>query len=368
VSGPGVLVCAGGGGVGKTTTAAALALALARRGHRTLVVTVDPARRLAQAMGIEIDEDVHGAHLEPEVEGLLFALMPEPRRSTRTFVEVLFHDEPEALARMLANPVYATLGDALAGIHELVSLMLVARAVSDASYDYVVIDTAPSRYGLDFVAYPGRLAALLEGRAMSWFGGLAQRAAAQDDAPPKEEGRLVAWGKKRVEAAIGRILDPQTLRDVAALFAELTLVRERFAGLARASERLLLGDSARYLLVATPTGAAEADVRYISRKLTKLRQRPSAILVNRADEGPPPWAVALGASDLPTPPMREALEIVQRECAARQRAGDQMIADFARTSPGTPALRLPTVEARDPSLVVRALADVLAEHMAAFGA
>jgi len=359
-SDPRVLVCAGGGGVGKTTAAAALALGLARRGGVTLVVTVDPARRLAQAMGVEVDAEVHLAHIEG-TEKRLYALMPEPRVSTRTFVEVLFHDEPEALERMLENRVYRTLGDALAGIHELVSLMLVARAVEEGAYDYLVVDTAPSRYALDFVSYPGRLAQLLEGRAVGWFGGLAQRAASQagEPGPPEDERGLVAWGKKRVESALTRILDPRTIRDLAGLFGELSLVRGRFADLARASERLLLGPDARYVLVAAPSGSAEADARYIAGKLDRLKQKPSALLLNRADEATPEWIRALRSAEGGTLPVSRALDRIEEELAARRRAGDTVERSLGRAMPGARTLRLPTVEARDPSHVVRALADCL---------
>jgi anion-transporting ArsA/GET3 family ATPase len=364
---PKVIVCAGGGGVGKTTTSAALAFALARSGERTLVVTVDPARRLANAMGVEIDAEVHSVHVEG-AHGLLFALMPEPRRSTRAFVELLFEDQPEALERMLTNRVYAALGDALAGIHDLVSLMLVARAVEVAEYDYLVVDTAPSRYALDFVSYPGRLADLFEGRAVSFFANLATKAKDDDGGPPKDERGLIAWGKRRVEAAIGRILDPKLIVDLAGLFSLLALVRGRFASLARTSERLLLGKDARYVLVAAPTGSAEADIGYIVTKLEKLEQRPHLLLLNRADPEPLPWLTELErVEDGLTLPVREAVTRLSAESAERRRAGDATQAALAKAHRKLATLRLPTVEARDPSHVVRALADHLGPMLGRLG-
>src|SRR5689334_1172100 len=143
---PTVVVCAGGGGVGKTTTSAAIALALAWKGSRTLIVTVDPARRLADAMGTPIGTEVSRVALQDDVPGRLYALMPEPRRAVRLLMEHLFVDEPAALARLLAIPAFQMVEDALAGIHELVSVILVARAVEEYSLDHVIVDTAPSRY------------------------------------------------------------------------------------------------------------------------------------------------------------------------------------------------------------------------------
>lgn len=359
---PQTVVCAGGGGVGKTTTSAALGLALARRGAKTLVVTVDPARRLASAMGVAVDADVHEAHVEPGVEGALFALMPEPRRSTRTFIDLLFADEPEAKERMLRNRVYALLADAAAGMHEVVSLMLVARAIEERAFDYLVVDTAPSRQGLDFVSYPGRLATLYEGRAVGWLGSLS-RSDGLDENLEGERGGLFAAGRKRIEQLFGRLVNPQTLRDLAGMFAELAIVKERFARLARVSERLLLGPSTRYLFVAAPSGSAASDVRFLHRKLKRLGQRPTALVLNRADPVTPPWLGELESlGDLP-PELTEALEAVHAEFRTRQRAGDALAHGLSRDLPGVPAVRLPTLEARDPSRIVRQLADLLAPDL-----
>ncbi|MFK7987097.1 MAG: ArsA family ATPase [Sandaracinaceae bacterium] len=356
------IVCAGGGGVGKTTTSAAIALALARAGKRTLVVTVDPARRLASAMGVEVDAEVHEAHVEPGLEGRLFALMPEPRRSTRTFIDLLFEEEPEAKARMLENRVYLLLADAAAGMHEVVSLMLVAKAIQEHELDYLVVDTAPSRQGLDFVSYPGRLATLYEGRAVGWLGNLARRGEGGEDDRQDESGGLMAAGRKRVEALFGRLINPRTLKDLAGLFSELAIVKDRFARLARVSEQLLLGRDTRYLLVAAPSGSAASDVRFLQKKLKRLGQRPTAMVLNRADSGIPGWLGELDRSDLPSA-LSEALSGVDAEFATRKRLGDVLEQSLQRDLPGVPSLRLPTLEARDPSQIVRDLAGLLGPEL-----
>lgn len=361
---PKTIVCAGGGGVGKTTTSAALGLALARQGKRTLVVTVDPARRLASAMGVAVDAEVHEARVEPGVEGLLYALMPEPRRSTRTFIDLLFEDEPEAKERMLHNRVYLLLADAAAGMHEIVSLMLVAKAIQERELDYLVIDTAPSRQGLDFVSYPGRLATLYEGRAVTWLGNLARPGAEHDEEhEPDEGGGLLAAGRKKVEAMFGKLVNPRTLKDLAGLFAELAIVKDRFARLARLSEHLLIGPDTRYLLVAAPSGSAAADARFLAKKLKRLGQRPTALVLNRADPTAPAWLSELnGARDLPAE-LAQALEGVHAELHTRQRSGDLLEQTLRHDLPDTPAVRLPTLEVRDPSRIVRSLADLLRPHL-----
>lgn len=359
---PKTIVCAGGGGVGKTTTSAALALALARQGQRTLVVTVDPARRLASAMGVPVDADVHEAHVEPGIEGKLYALMPEPRRSTRTFIDLIFAEEPEAKARMLENRVYLLLADAAAGMHEIVSLMLVAKAIEEHDLDYLVIDTAPSRQGLDFVSYPGRLATLYEGRAVGWLGNLARTGEPSED-EPEESGGLLSSGRKKIEGMFGKLMNPRTLKDLAGMFAELALVKDRFAQLARVSEHLLVGPDTRYLLVAAPSGSAAADARFLAKRLKRLGQRPTALVLNRADRGTPDWLAELESAPSLPPELGRALEAVHAELHTRKRSGDLLAQSLGKDLPSTPAVRLPTLEVREPSRIVRRLADLLTEHL-----
>lgn len=356
---PITIVCAGGGGVGKTTSSAALAVALARAGARTLVVTVDPARRLAHAMGVEITERVQPARVEPEVEGKLFALMPEPRRSTPTFAQVLYEGRPDDLARVMGNPVYRTMADAAAGMHEIVSLILVARAVEEADYEYLVVDTAPSRNALDFVSYPGRLAALFEGRAVSWLGSLAKDVAHQERGPG-----FFASMERRVEALFGRILNPRLLRDLAQLFADLALVKDRFARYARMSERMLLGERTRYLLVAAPSGSAQADVAFLARKLGRWHHAPTALVLNRSDETAPEWLATLRREAIGSAPLEEAIAQVEHELAVRKRAGDRLSAALAKDGLArVPQVRLPTVESPDPAAIVRELATRMTPHL-----
>jgi anion-transporting ArsA/GET3 family ATPase len=169
---PRVVVCVGGGGVGKTSVAAALGLAFARRGRTTLVVSIDPARRLAGAMGVPIAGQVTRAAL-PGADGRLFGLMPDPRRSLGALVEFLFAEDPAARDRVLSSGLYRGLADAAAGVPELVAMNLVVRATARGEFDAVVIDTAPSRHAIDFVTYPGKLAALLGGRVVAWLANLA---------------------------------------------------------------------------------------------------------------------------------------------------------------------------------------------------
>ena len=359
---PLVVVCAGGGGVGKTTTSAALALGLARSGKRTLIVTIDPARRLAGAMGVPISDAVTLVPLA-SAAGRLSALMPDPRRSMRTFVDQLFEDEPDARARLLENRIYQGLADAAAGVHELVALNLVARACVPGAFEVVVIDTAPSRQAIDFVTYPGRLAALLGGRAVAWLAGLASRAGAQG-ASEKRGGGLVAWGTGHIEHLVARVAGPYLARDTASLFVELSRVRERFVALTERASKLLLGDRSAYVLVAAPTAAARDDVLFLAKRLSKLGREPRAIVMNRADLRPAPYVTALRAARGLSPALTDALAMLDDERVSRGAAADAMTADLAKQLRGTPIVRLPYIEAVAADEVVHALSTELEAHHA----
>ncbi len=360
MSDPRVIVCAGGGGVGKTTTSAALALALAARGHRTLIVTIDPARRLAGAMGVPITDVVTRVPM-PSGGDRLWALMPDPRRSMRTFIDHLFADEPEAKARVLANKLYIGLADAAAGVHELVAMNLVARAATDGDFDVIVIDTAPSRHAIDFVTYPARLAALLGGRTVSWIAGLAQRAGGEAPAPKG----LLSWGTGRVEHLLARVTGPNLVRDTADLFGDLALVRERFVALTRRASELLLGDRVAYALVAAPTAAARDDVLFLAARLEKLGRRPRAVVLNRADTHPAPWARALREGRAVGPAITEVLDALEQERLSRATAADGLSRELGRQLPWASIVRLPYVEATAPEAIVAALSTELDAHLAA---
>ncbi len=354
---PRVIVCVGGGGVGKTTTAAALALALAAAGSRTLIVTIDPARRLAGALGVPISDEVTPVQLEIAA-GRLHALMPDPKRSLHTFLDYLFEGKPEGRARLLTNALYLGLSDAAAGMHELVAMTLVAKASAEGRFDVVVIDTAPSRHAIDFVTYPGRLAALLGGRTVGWLAGLSERAGEGD------QGRRGArsWTAGRVESLLARVAGPHLLRDTAALFAELATVRERFVALTGSASNLLLGDRAAYVLVAAPTAAARDDVLYLAKRLAKLGLSPRAVVLNRADLQPAPFVAALkGERGLPAS-IVDALAVLETERESRAAAATTLERELRPLAP-VPVLRLPFIEQSAPEAIVKELRLSLAPHL-----
>lgn len=357
-------VCVGGGGVGKTTTSAALALSLARRQRRTLVITVDPARRLADALGTEV-----GRHAQPvKLDGAgqyLYARMPDSRMSLDDFVLWLFED-PVQRQRVMNNPAYLELGDSLAGVHELITIGLLQTEIDSGHWDEVVLDTAPSRHALAFLTYPTRLLGLLEAKALAWLAALATKAD-PSQAEQKPKSGLFEWGRSKAEAIMGKIVGLEGLRNLSALFADMVSVRERWAGLARRTDHLLRNPSTRYLIVGAPTGGAMADAAFLVHNLGRNGLTPSAIVLNRAESAPPLCeqrvlhAIDSGRIDAPEQQrtaLRQTLITMHEEHMSRGDAAHRAIEALQAIAPqGTHVIRLPFVHRSEPSAIVLALAN-----------
>ncbi|HVR04578.1 MAG TPA: ArsA-related P-loop ATPase, partial [Solirubrobacteraceae bacterium] len=177
LDGVGVVICAGPGGVGKTTAAAALALGLACRGRRVAVVTIDPARRLASALGMgELDNEPrrvepellaeHGVQLPPR--GELWAMMLDAKGTFDALIARLAPDA-QARERVLSNRIYREVSSVVAGTQEFTAVAKLYELHREGRFEVIVLDTPPSRNALDFVDAPSRMAGFLEGRALRMF-------------------------------------------------------------------------------------------------------------------------------------------------------------------------------------------------------
>src|SRR5688572_28639005 len=172
-----ILVCVGSGGVGKTTTAAALALGAARRGKRTLVLTIDPAKRLANSLGLErLDHEVRKVPDEILAQagpiqpgGALYAMMLDQKRAFDEVVEKYARD-PATRQRILDNNIYKQISSSLAGSHEYAAMAKLYEIEKDRErYDFIVVDTPPTAHALDFLDAPEKLSAAIDSPAIEWF-------------------------------------------------------------------------------------------------------------------------------------------------------------------------------------------------------
>ncbi len=348
MSAPRMIVTAGGGGVGKTTTSAALALALAARGHRTLALTVDPARRLADALGIRVGAGIQPVRTPGDVAFDL--AMPAPEAALPDLAHALF-EEPAARDAFMANGLFATLADAPAGMHEILVLLGLGGTLAEARepYDVIVLDTAPSRHALDFLSFPGELAGLLSGASGGFFASFADRAGTAA-AAAVARSRVLGWGKARLDAAIRRVLPPEFLVEGARFFADLAPIREALVARAQGADALLR--QARFLLVTAPSRAARQDAMRLARALPHA---PAGVLLNRADDGLRPELAAA----LERVPQPAAAAILRAEAQGRRDALRATEATLARQLPGVPVLPLPTRHEGAPEAIVRALAPAL---------
>ena len=161
-----IIVCCGSGGVGKTTTAAALGLRAAERGRHVVVLTVDPARRLAQSMGLtSLDNTPRPVPLPDMADGSLHAMMLDMKRTFDEIVET--HSDPDRATQILANPFYQSLSSSFAGTQEYMAMEKLGQLRRADEWDLIVVDTPPSRSALDFLDAPQRLSRFLDGRLLS---------------------------------------------------------------------------------------------------------------------------------------------------------------------------------------------------------
>jgi len=283
----GIIVCCGSGGVGKTTTSAALALRAAERGRKVVVLTIDPARRLAQSMGIEALDNtprpVDGLSWQegfgPTGGGAprLDAMMLDMKR---TFDEVVASQAtPEKAKQILENPFYITLSSSFAGTQEYMAMeklgQIHADAQRDGGYDLIVVDTPPSRSALDFLDAPERLSSFLDGRFIRLL-----------LAPARGPAKLMAAGLGLITNALTKVLGGQVLRDLQTFVAAIDTVFGGFRQRAQKTYALLQAEGTAFLVVAAPEPDAMREAAYFVERLSEDRMPLAGLIVNRASPTP----------------------------------------------------------------------------------
>lgn len=286
-----VLVCVGTGGVGKTTVAAALGVAAARAGKRALVITIDPARRLADALGAgtlgheatQIPREILARAGVPE-SGALSALMLDTKR---TFDEVVarYAPDPESHERILANPIYRNLTDALAGSREYSAMEKLHQIHAQGQYDLIVLDTPPARHALDFLDAPRRLTSLLDSQLLRL---LFRPALAMGSTGL----RLFRLGSATVLRAIERVSGLEFLTAVSEFLLAFEGMLDGFHARARETDALLRSPQCGFLLVSGPDSGQVQRAEAFHRRLARERVRLVGLIVNRVHawpgQGPPP--------------------------------------------------------------------------------
>jgi anion-transporting ArsA/GET3 family ATPase len=285
-----IIVCCGSGGVGKTTTAAAIGLRAAERGRHVVVLTVDPARRLAQSMGLSSLDNtprpVPGirtgagdlqAGNEPASSGSLHAMMLDMKRTFDEIVEA--HADPDRAAQILANPFYQSLSSSFAGTQEYMAMEKLGQLRRAEEWDLIVVDTPPSRSALDFLDAPQRLSRFLDGRLLRLL-----------TAPAKVGGRaylkVLNAGFGMVTGILTKILGTQVLRDVQTFVSALDTMFGGFRERADATYRLLKAPETRFVVVAAPEPDALREASYFVERLDQERMPLAGLVLNRVRQLP----------------------------------------------------------------------------------
>jgi anion-transporting ArsA/GET3 family ATPase len=271
-----IVVCCGAGGVGKTTTAAALGVRAAERhGRRTVVLTIDPARRLAQSLGLtELDNtprQVKGIDVEAS-GGELQAMMLDMKR---TFDEVVqAHTDPARAAEIFANPFYQAMSSTFSGTQEYMAMEKLGQLRSRDEWDLIVVDTPPSRSALDFLDAPARLSRFLDGRMLRLL-----------LAPARVGGRsmfsLVTASFGVFSRVVQKILGAQLLTDLSGFVAALDSMFGGFRQRAEETYRILQDRETAFLLVAAPEPDAVREAAYFAERLVQERMPLAGLVLNR---------------------------------------------------------------------------------------
>ncbi len=283
-----IIVCCGSGGVGKTTIAAAIGLRAAERGRHVVVLTVDPARRLAQSMGLTVLDNtprpvpgVGPAEVadqdDQDQSGSMHAMMLDMKRTFDEIVEA--HADPDRAAQILANPFYQSLSSSFAGTQEYMAMEKLGQLRRADEWDLIVVDTPPSRSALDFLDAPQRLGRFLDGRLIRLL-----------VAPARLGGRtglrMLNAGFGMVTGVITKIIGSQLLRDVQTFVSAMDTMFGGFRERADYTYRLLRTPGTAFLVVAAPEHDALREASYFVERLERDGMPLAGLVLNRVHQSP----------------------------------------------------------------------------------
>jgi anion-transporting ArsA/GET3 family ATPase len=271
-----VVVCAGSGGVGKTTTSASIAIGMAERGLKVAVLTIDPAKRLADSLGLselgtELRE-VDSSLFDPfglKLDGELHAAMLDPKR---TFDDLIlrYAPDPETYENILNNRIYQELSNAIAGSQEYMAMEKLLELHESGEFDLLILDTPPSRNALDFLDAPKRLARFVEGRALRVF-----------LAPGRFGLKIAGRGGSLLFSAMKKVTGVDLLNDLSEFFANFSDMASGFSERAQRVDELLRSDKSTFLLICSPENEPVDEAIFFRRVLKEQKLPFCGAIVNK---------------------------------------------------------------------------------------
>ncbi len=301
-----VIVCLGPGGVGKTSVSAAIAVALAQDGRRVVVLTIDPARRLADAMGLADGLGNQPQRVDGEWPGELWATMLDPRA---TFESVITEHAPTPgrAERILTNRLFTNLTSSLSGTGEYMATERLFALVGDQRFDVVVVDTPPSRHAFDFLDSPGRLTRFIDHPIYRHV-----------LAPRRGVLRAITKANQLAIRSVSKVVGADLLTEVVDFFTLFDGMDQGFRDRAAVVDALLTGPETSYVLVSSARHQAVDEARWIGDNLARRHRSLDLLVVNRVI--PPQFADEAGPNGLPAPVRRNlddlGAQIVQEQALA----------------------------------------------------
>ena len=261
-----ILVCCGSGGVGKTTIAAAIALEAAHRGKKVIVLTIDPAKRLAAAMGLtELGNEPVKIGLDPASEGQLFAMMLDTKRTFDRLIE-RYAGDPGRKKAILENRLYQHMSNMIAGSQEYMAMERLYELYQEGGYDLMVLDTPPTRHALDFLDAPRKMLNITGNSLLKWF---------------LKPGAFLTAGAEKIFAAFDRLAGFSFLRELAEMITLLGGLLGGFHERAEAVDGLLRKKSVGFILVTSPTSVSIQDALYFHKKIREYGLPFLGFVINR---------------------------------------------------------------------------------------
>lgn len=338
--GTNTIVCCGSGGVGKTTTAAALAVRAAERGRRVVVLTIDPARRLAQALGLrELGNQPRRVEL-PGFDGDLNAMMLDMRR---TFDDmVLAHAGQERAREILDNPFYQTISTSFSGTQEYMAMEKLGQLAATDEWDLIVVDTPPSRSALDFLDAPQRLSTVLDGRLIRMLSSPAR-------AGGKGLRKIVGAGFGVFSKAVSTVIGGQLLADASAFVQAFDSTFGGFRERADKTYRMLRSPGTAFLVVATPEADSLREASYFVERLSAEQMPLTGLVANRTHPALTDLSKAraiTAAEELEaagTSPLAAAVLRLHADRAGVSAREERLITRFTHAHPEVPLVGVPAM-------------------------
>jgi anion-transporting ArsA/GET3 family ATPase len=325
-----VVVCVGPGGVGKTTTAAALALRGARAGLRACVVTIDPARRLADALGIgDVGNEPHRVEVPSgaEMTGELWAVMLDAQ-STFDDLVTRYATGPDQATTILANPVYRNISAALSGTQEYMAVEKLYELQESGAFDLIVVDTPPAQHALDFLEAPKHLARLLDNRVFRLL-----------MTPTRAGLRALELGAQLMLRTIAKVAGGQVVADTIGFFTQFEGMEEGFRARARRAEEVLHSDLTSFVLVCSPRRDTVDEALYLVTQMSASGAEAATVVANRCYPSyaalPSETADALGRTRL------GPLVVNLEQLSAVASMQESQLARIASALPKATVLRVP---------------------------